>query len=187
MRGQGAALRRILDGIYLIAGYLAGLFLIIVFLLMAAMSLGRGFSLNIPAGDDFAAWSMCAMAFLGLAHTFKSGELIRIGLVIDRLPPRARYVVELICLLIGTATIGFFAWHAVIMTYQSYEFEDVSQGVVAVPLWIPQLGYSVGLVILAIAFVDELVRVIAGNKPCYVKDPPATPEELVARAAEGAV
>ena len=180
-------LRKFLDGLYLIAGYLAGLFMIIVFLIMTCMSFGRSFRLNIPAGDEFTAWSMCAMAFLGLAHTFKSGELIRIGLIIDKLPERARHVVEIICLLIGTAVITFFAWHAVIMTYQSHEFGDVAQGVVAVPLWIPQLGYSAGLVILAIAFIDELVRVIGGHKPSYVKPPASTPEEIVARAAEGAV
>lgn len=180
-------MRKFLDGIYLLAGYLAGLFLVVVFLIMTFMSFGRSVSLNIPAGDDFAAWSMCAMAFLGLAHTFKSGELIRVGLVIDRLPSGVRYVVELICLAIGVSVISYFAWHAVIMTYQSYDFGDLSHGVIAVPLWIPQLGYSVGLVILAIAFIDELIRVIGGHKPTYVKPAPTTPEEVVARAAEGAI
>ena len=40
----------------------------------------------------------------------------------------------------------------------------MSQGVVAVPLWIPQLGYSGGLVILLIAFVDEFVHVAARQR-----------------------
>jgi TRAP-type C4-dicarboxylate transport system permease small subunit len=79
-------LRSLLDGLYRFAGYLAGLFLIVIFLLMMGLSLGRGIGVNIPAGDDFAAWSMAAMAFLGLAHTFRSGELIRIGLVLERWP-----------------------------------------------------------------------------------------------------
>ena len=55
------------------------------------------------------------------------------------------------------------------MTYQSWRFNDMSQGVIAVPLWIPQLGYSGGLVILLIAFVDELVHVLRGNDPRYEK------------------
>jgi hypothetical protein len=42
------------------------------------------------------------------------------------------------------------------MTYDSFRFNDMTQGVLAVPLWIPQSGYSGGLVILLIAFVDEL-------------------------------
>ena len=40
------------------------------------------------------------------------------------------------------------------------------------PLWIPQLGYSGGLVILLIAFVDELVHVLRGNEPRYEKPKP---------------
>jgi TRAP-type C4-dicarboxylate transport system permease small subunit len=177
-------IRSFLDGLYLLAGYLAGLFLIVIFLLMMSLSLGRQFELNIPAGDDFTAWSMAAMAFLGLAHTFRSGELIRVGLILERWPERTRRVIEILCLLIGVAVIGFFAWYAVHMTYDSWRFNDIAQGVVAVPLWFPQLGYALGLVILAIAFVDELVHVLKGNPPRYEKPPATTPEEIVNRAAE---
>ena len=180
-------LRSLLDGLYRLAGYLAGLFLIVIFLLMMGLSVGREVGINIPAGDDFTAWSMAAMAFLGLAHTFKSGDLIRVGLVLERLPPAVKRPVEILCLLVGTAVIGFFAWHAVQMTYDSFSFNDMSQGVVAVPLWIPQLGYSAGLVILAIALVDELVHVLTGHPPRYDRPPPATPEEVVARAAESGI
>jgi TRAP-type C4-dicarboxylate transport system permease small subunit len=177
-------IRTLLDGLYLFAGYLAGIFLITIFLLMMTLSLGREFGINIPAGDDYAAWSMAAMAFLGLAHTFRSGELIRIGLVLERLPAGARRGVEILCLLIGTAVIGFFAWYAVHMTYDSWRFNDMSQGAVAVPLWFPQLGYSIGLTILAVAFIDELVHVLRGRAPRYEKPRAETPEEIVNRAAE---
>jgi TRAP-type C4-dicarboxylate transport system permease small subunit len=180
-------LRSFLDGLYRFAGYLAGLFLIVIFGLMMSLSLGRQFNINIPAGDDFAAWSMAAVAFLGLAHTFKSGDLIRVGLVLDRLPAPVRRAVEIACLLVGTAVIGFFAWYAAHMTYDSFRFNDMSQGVVAVPLWIPQLGYSTGLVILAVALLDELVHVVTGHAPRYDRPPPTTPEEVVARAAESGI
>lgn len=180
-------LRTFLDGLYRLAGYLAGLFLIVIFLLMLALAGGREVGLNVPAGDDFAAWSMAALAFLGLAYTFKAGEIIRVGLLVDRLPVRARHAVEIYCLLVGTACIGFFAWHAVRMTYDSWRFNDMAQGVLAIPLWIPQLGYAAGLAILAIAFLDELVHVLSGRPPRYEKPRAQTPEEVVARAAEGGV
>src|SRR5215217_8468202 len=101
-------IRTILDGLYLLAGYLAGLFLIVIFLLMMGLSLGRGLGINIPAGDDLASWSMAAMAFLGLAHTFRSGEMIRVGLLTDRVPAKSRHWIELVCLVIGIGFIGFF-------------------------------------------------------------------------------
>jgi TRAP-type C4-dicarboxylate transport system permease small subunit len=177
-------LRAVLDNLYRLTGYLAGLFLIGIFLLMMGLSIGREVGFNIPAGDDFASWCMAALAFLALAHTFKSGEMIRVGLVLDRLHGRTRHIVEIACLLIGSAFVGFFAWHAVRMTYDSWRFNDMAQGVLAVPLWIPQLGYSTGLVVLFIAFLDELLHVLAGHSPRYEKPPPATADELVERAAQ---
>src|SRR4028119_1510225 len=172
-------LRILLDGLYLAAGYLAGVFLIVIFLLMMGLSLGREVGINIPAGDDFASWCMAAMAFLGLAHTFRSGEMIRVGLLIDRFEGRTRWYFEMFSLVLGVGFIGFFAWHAVRLTIDSWRFNDMAQGVLAIPLWIPQLGYSVGLTILAIAFVDELVHVLRGNLPRYYKPPAESPEEIV--------
>jgi TRAP-type C4-dicarboxylate transport system permease small subunit len=180
-------IRILLDGLYLAAGYLAGLFLIVIFLLMMGLSVGREVGINIPAGDDFASWSMAAMAFLGLAHTFRSGEMIRVGLLIDRLKGRTRWALEIVALVLGVGFVGFFAWHAARFTYDSYRFNDMAQGVLAVPLWIPQLGYSLGLTILAIAFLDELVHVLGGGHPRYEKPPPTTPEEVVERALQSGV
>ena len=180
-------LRRALDGLYLLAGYAAGLFLIAIFVLMMLLSAGRPLGINVPAGDDFAAWCMAATAFLGLAHTFRSGEMIRVGLLIDRFEGRTRRAIEIGSLLIGCGFIGFFAWHAVAMNYQTFVFNEMAQGVVPVPMWIPQLGYSGGLVILLIAFVDELVHVLSGNDPRYEKPKPQTAEEIVERAVQSAV
>jgi TRAP-type C4-dicarboxylate transport system permease small subunit len=180
-------IRSFLDGLYLFAGYLAGLFLLIIFLLMMGLSIGREVGINIPAGDDFASWAMAAMAFLGLAHTFRSGEMIRVGLLIDRFQGTTRRVFELFSLILGLAFTGFFAWHAVMLTVDSYRFNDMAQGVVAVPLWIPQLGYSAGLVILFIAFADEFVHVLRGGEPRYEKPPATSAEEVVERAIQSGV
>jgi TRAP-type C4-dicarboxylate transport system permease small subunit len=175
-------LRTFLDRLYLLSGYLAGLFLIAIFVLMMLLSAGRPVGLNVPAGDEIVSWCMAATAFLGLAHTFKSGEMIRVGLLIDRLEGRTRHILEIVALVIGLGFVGFFAWHAAWMTYDSWRFNDMAQGVLAIPLWIPQLGYSGGLVILMIAFADELVHVLRGFAPRYERSKPETAEEVVERA-----
>lgn len=61
-------IRVFLDRLYLFSGYLAGLFLIAIFVLMMVLSAGRPIGINIPAGDDFISWCMAATAFLGLAQ-----------------------------------------------------------------------------------------------------------------------
>jgi TRAP-type C4-dicarboxylate transport system permease small subunit len=179
-------LRRCLDALYLFAGYAAGGFLIVIFAIMMVMSVGRQFQLNIPAGDDFASWCMAAMAFLGLAHTFKRGEMIRVGILLEKLRGRKKQVAEVIALGIATAFTLYFTRHAVQMTYDSWRFNDMAQGVLAIPVWIPQLGYSGGLIILSIALIDEMINVIRGNWPSYEKARPGeTPDEFVERIAQG--
>lgn len=185
MTETAGPLRRLLDGLYLWTGYVAGAFLVIIFALMMVMSTGREFGLNIPAGDDFAAWSMVGLAFLGLAHTFKSGEMIRVGLLLDRLSPGPRRILELLTLLIGVGFVGYFARHTFALAHDSWRFNDMSQGVLAVPLWIPQVLMFAGLLVLAIAMLDEAVRVARGQRPTYEKEPPKTTEELIERVAQG--
>jgi TRAP-type C4-dicarboxylate transport system permease small subunit len=179
--------RRFLDGLYLVSGWLAGMFLLAIFVLMLALSAGREIGINVKSGDDIASWCMAAMAFLGLAHTFKSGEMIRVGLLTERLSGRPRWLTEIFALVMAALFIGFFAWHAIDLTVTSWRLNDMSTGVLIVPLWFPQLGYAAGLVILFVAIVDELVHVARGNKPRYEKEPPRTAEEAIERAASSGV
>lgn len=177
--------RKFLDGLYLLSGFAAGGFLLAIFLLMMGLAIGREFSLNIPAADDFAAWSMAAMAFLGLAHTFRSGDMIRVGVLVEKLEGKPRWVAELLALAVALVFILYFARYAVQLTYDSWRFNDMAQGVVAVPLWIPQLGYTAGLVIFAISLIDEFIHVARGKSPRYQKEKPKSAEEFVERVAQG--
>jgi TRAP-type C4-dicarboxylate transport system permease small subunit len=179
--------RVFLDRLYLFSGYLAGVFLIAIFVLMMLLSAGRPVGFNIPAGDDLVSWCMVATSFLGLAHTFRHGEMIRVGLLIDKLEGGTRHVIEIGSLLIGGFFVAFFTYYAAVMTFESWRFNDMAQGVLAVPLWIPQLGYSGGLLILLIAFIDELIHVLRGNTPRYEKPKPKTAEEAVEQAIQSAV
>ena len=178
-------IRRLLDTLYLVSGWLAGISLVAIFALMMFLSIGREINFNIPSGDDFAAWAFVSMAFLGLAHTFRYGEMIRVGLLLEQLTGRRRQALELFALVVAIAFLAYFTWNAGRLTYDSWRFDDMSQGVVAVPLWIPQTGYAAGLAILLIAMVDEFVNVARGNRPRYEKEPVSSPEELVERIASG--
>ena len=178
-------MRGALDKLYLWAGYLAGGFLVLIFALMMILAVGRQFALNVPSGDDFASWAMAAMSFLGLAHTFRRGEMIRVGLLLERLTGRTKHAFEIMALVASLVFLSYFTWYAVGMTWDSWRFKDMSTGVVSVPLWFPQLGMSIGLVILVIAFIDELVHVLRGNPPTFEKPPPKTVDELLERVVEG--
>ncbi|PCH72693.1 MAG: ABC transporter substrate-binding protein, partial [Rhodobacteraceae bacterium] len=54
----------------------------------------------------------------------------------------------------------FFAYHGIKLTLESARWNDISQGQDATPLWMPQIAMSVGLVILAISFIDHLLSLL---------------------------
>ena len=57
-----------------------------------------------------------------------------------------------------------FAGYSVRLAWQSYTFNDISTGNDATPLWLPQLAMAAGTLVLAIAFVDELVLEVRGRR-----------------------
>ena len=178
-------MRAALDKLYLWSGYLAGLNLFITFAIMIIMSVGRGFALNIPDGTYFASWSMAALAFLGMGHTFKHGEMIRVGLLMEKLKGTPKQIAELFALSVALIFMVYFTWHAFDYVRTSLRLHDMSDGILPIPLWIPQLSFLAGVVILTIAVLDEWVHVARGNPPTFEKPPPKTTEELLARVAEG--
>jgi hypothetical protein len=54
------------------------------------------------------------------------------------------------------------------MAWTSHIINDVSQGLVPVPLWLPQSGMALGLIIMAIALLDDLLVLLAGGTPSYL-------------------
>jgi TRAP-type C4-dicarboxylate transport system permease small subunit len=51
----------------------------------------------------------------------------------------------------------------------SREIEEVAQGSVPFLIWIPKLAIPAGAGILLIAILEELVLVLRGEKPSYVR------------------
>jgi len=161
--------RKALDFIYDAAGYLAAFFVVGIFGLMIAQTLLREFGIKSGGMDDLVAWSCAASAFLAMAHTFRYGDFVRVTLLIERLGPRARRIQEALALAIAAAFTGYLAFWAVKYVYESWQYKDMSQGLIVVPIWIPQLSFSIGAILLFVAIVDQLVMVLLGRKPVYVE------------------
>lgn len=172
-------IRTLLEGLYKLSGYLAAFFLLAIALTIVAQVLGRFVGLTIDS-TELAGFCLAASTFLGLAFALRAGSHIRINLLIRHFGRPLKTAVELWCSGVGVVASGYFAYQAILMTWQSYRFEAVSPGLIAAPFWIPQSGMALGLVILTVAFVDEFVHIARGEAPGYEE-----PEELAAVLEEG--
>lgn len=156
-------LRNALDRLYLYSGYVAAVFLVGIAIAIIAQIVGRMNAVTIDA-TEAAGLCLAAATFFGLAHTFRLGGHVRINIVLDRLPAKARRAAEIFnCLLAGCA-ITYLAWNVALLALQSREYNDVSPGFLAMPFWIPQAGVAAGVTVFAIAIWDELIAIMAGSK-----------------------
>ncbi len=172
-------MRHTLDTLYRLSGAIAAGFLCAIALVvlaqvlanaanyLGAALLGVRFGLLVPAYSDFAGFFLASATFFALSYTLRMGGHIRVTLVIGALPARIRHIVEGWCLLVAGGISIYFTVYVVLLTLESWEFGDRSIGMVSIPIWIPQTGMALGLVVLSIALVDEFVSVLRGRKPSY--------------------
>lgn len=161
-------MRQFLDRLYLVSGALAGLCLVLMALLILAQIVGRWFGVIIPSTEDFSGFLLAAASFLALAYTLKNGGHIRVNLLIAHLSGRLRTGFEFLALGSALLLVGYAAWSVSLLVIESWEFGELTQGYIPVPLWIPQAPMALGLWILLVAVVDELVLLLSGSTPGYM-------------------
>ena len=161
-------MRKLLDTVYLWAGYAGGLMVAAIAVLMVGQSVLREFHVATGAVNDVVSWCCAAAAFLAMAHAFKHGDFVRVTLTLEHMSPRWQRRFELFALSVGSLATGYLAWWANRFTYESWQFNDLAQGLLPMPLWIPQASFAFGAVLLFVAVLDELLIVLRGGRPSYV-------------------
>lgn len=161
-------MRSFLDKLYIGAGMLAGLFIVLITLMILSQIIGRWFGIIIPSTEDFAGFFLAAATFLALAYTFRMGGHIRVTILVHLLKGKPQRLSLLFALIVFICIVAYGAYYTTAFVYETWSFHEVSQGYIPVPLWIPQLSMAAGLLIFLIALIDDLFVVISGNTPTFV-------------------
>jgi TRAP-type C4-dicarboxylate transport system permease small subunit len=185
-------MRRALDALYGAALWLSVACLVAIAVLVMLQVGGRLFDallvafgqrragFNILSLPEIAGFLLAAASFLALAGSLKAGAHIRVTLALSVLPPRTRHAAEALALSVATVCTAWAAWFLGQMAYDSWRFNELSIGLLPIPLWIPQSATFAGAALLALAFADELLGVLQGREPSY-----RAPEDAIALGKEG--
>ncbi len=157
-------MRRTLDLLFDAAAWLAALAMIGVLVTVLLSIVSRQMGFNVPGIDAYAGYCMAGAGFLALAHTLKRDEHIRVTLLLGRLKGRGHHALEMWALSAAVLLAGLFAYYSVRLAWQSHVLNDISTGNDAAPLWIPQLAMALGTVVLLVAFIDEWVLELRGQR-----------------------
>jgi TRAP-type C4-dicarboxylate transport system permease small subunit len=111
---------------------------------------------------------LAAATFLALAHTFRGGGHIRVTLLIHLLPPSWQRMFTFATLIIFTAMVTWGTYYLCHLVWESWHFEELSQGYIAIPMWIPQLPMALGAVIFLISLLDDIVSLVMSRTPSFL-------------------
>ena len=157
-------MRRALDGLYMGAAWLAALCMVTLLVMVLLSIVSRLLHFHVPGTDAYAGYLMAGAGFLALAHTLKRGEHIRVTLLLTRLHGKARRGLELWALGVAVFLAALSTYYSARLAWQSHSFNDISTASDATPLWLPQLAMVAGTLILLVAFVDEFILELRGER-----------------------
>ncbi|MGJ8597579.1 TRAP transporter small permease [Sulfitobacter sp.] len=143
-------------------GALAALSLLGITILILSQIGLRLMGSQIPSADDFAAWGLSASIFLALPAALMHGDHIRVTSLRQLMAPKLGHFADILAAGFATVMMGWVAWAIFGYVQESWTYHEVSQGVIAVPLWLPQAPMAFGAVLFALAFAERTLRLILG-------------------------
>jgi len=117
--------------------------------------------------DEICGNLLAAASFLALAGTLKAGAHIRVTLVLSALSAAGRHIMEIWAFGFAAVACAYGTWQLIDFAWVSFRFNEVSNGVIKVPLFIPQAAMAAGALILTVALLDEFVIVLRGGRPTF--------------------
>ncbi|RPE71982.1 TRAP-type C4-dicarboxylate transport system permease small subunit [Pacificibacter maritimus] len=172
---------RQLQKLYDVCGMVSGGLILCICLLISGQILLNGASrlapgvlpTTIPSYADFSGFMLAGASFLAMAHTLRAGGHIRVNLVSSRMPQNVQFVLEGFVLLLAIALLGFLTWFMGALVLESFHYNDVSSGIIPVPLWMPQSIAAFGSFLLLVSVVHTFVDLIRAKAPVL-----STPDEV---------
>ena len=157
-------MRRLVRAIESIAntgGYLSG-WLVPIMMTLVLVEVFMRYVLNQPLmlSDEFSAYLLVALTFLGAAYTWKERGHVRIVALTSRLPQRVSSWVRLIALILGfvfAVTLVQAGYH---FTAFSFRFNISSATWLHTPQHAPRLTLLIGFILLALILIVETAKAI---------------------------
>jgi TRAP-type C4-dicarboxylate transport system permease small subunit len=152
-------LARVFDRILKYTSYVCGAYLIFVMLSITVDVLNRKiFGVSSRWVVEIAEYSLVWITLLAAAWTLKNEKHVRMELLLTKLKPPNRAIVNIATSTIALLCIMIVAWYSLRITVEYQRIEYVTPTPLRLPQWIIMLALPVGFSLLLI----QLIRRIAG-------------------------
>lgn len=112
---------------------------------------------------EYAGYGLAAMTYLGLSDAMRAGTLVRVSVLLNRMPRGARRVLDAFCVLVTLFATLFVIWFVWVDMSRSYAREFWTESIVPLPAWLPPIGLIVGLAVFALDLLLHFVLILRGE------------------------
>jgi TRAP-type C4-dicarboxylate transport system permease small subunit len=123
--------------------------------------------LLVPSLAEIAGFLLVGASFLALAGTFRNADHIRVSILLQAVPPAAVRLLNIWAVAVAFALAAYFTWHAGGLAFDSYSYNEVSFGIIPIPLVYPQAVMTLGLFVFSLALFDDLVVLLTGSAASF--------------------
>ena len=108
--------------------------------------------------DEYCAYGLAAIIFLGAGYCLKEKGHIRITLVLGLLPDRLARIITFVATGLTTVFMGYLWWYLFKMVGAAVRYESTSGTLTNTPLWIPQTVMLIGAACFTFQFLATTIR-----------------------------
>jgi TRAP-type C4-dicarboxylate transport system permease small subunit len=121
----------------------------------------RGSGTNVLV--EFVGYGLAAITFLAASATMREGGLVRVGILLDRVSPGVRRVLDVMCLLSTIAVIALLTWYVASNLWRAWDRGYETDSLVPLPSWLPPLPMLLGMLTFLLDMSLHLVLVARGD------------------------
>lgn len=166
-----------IDAVTRAAGIIGGLCLVLMAILMLTEVACRNYlKFSLVFSWEYSSYLMAAVFFLTAGFTLRVKGHVRVFLLAEALPEKARYVLEVIATVTGICIAGYVTYALADFTYQSFIRGAKTFLPTGTLLWPPQAVVTVGAFLLTLQICARLVRLLIGEDPDQILPQDELPE-----------
>jgi len=154
-------LGNIVESVANLGGYFSG-WLVFLMMLLVTFEVFMRYVMHQPPmlSDEFSAYMLVALSYIGLAYTWRQKQHVRISLLVSRLPPRVSSWTRLITLLLAFVFLLGLNLAGYRLIVYSLKMHYRSDTWLATPLIGPHLTVFIGFILLTLLLIVEIARAV---------------------------
>ncbi len=136
---------RMVDKISDLTAWISAVILgLMTLLILVEILLWNAFQKTTLIADEYSAYGLAAIIFLGAGYCLKEKGHIRITLILGLLPEKLARAITFIATCATTAFMGYLWWYLFKMVSATFRYQSTSGTLTHTPLWIPQTLMLIG-------------------------------------------